>query len=47
MVARDHRPLWTVDSVDLKRYTGDWYEIAGCPNRFQKQCDGDVHARYQ
>ena len=44
--ARDTHPLKTVDSVDLKRYAGDWYEIARYPNRFQKDCDSDVHARY-
>jgi apolipoprotein D and lipocalin family protein len=44
--ARDSRPLKTVDSVDLQRYAGDWYEIARYPNRFQKDCDSDVHVRY-
>lgn len=42
----DLKPLKTVDSVDLKRYVGDWYEIARYPNRIQKQCAGDIHARY-
>jgi apolipoprotein D and lipocalin family protein len=28
----------TVDSVDLPRYTGLWYEIARLPNRFQRKC---------
>ena len=31
-------PLKTVDSVDLQRYTGEWYEISRYPNRFQKDC---------
>lgn len=44
--ARDSHPLKTVDSVDLKRYAGDWYEIARYPNRSEKDCDSDVHARY-
>lgn len=44
--ARDTRPLKTVDSVDLQRYAGDWYEIARYPNRFQRDCDSDVHVRY-
>lgn len=44
--ARDTHPLKTVDSVDLQRYAGDWYEIARYPNRFQKDCDSDVHVRY-
>jgi apolipoprotein D and lipocalin family protein len=32
--------------VDLKRYTGVWYEIARLPNRFQKQCARNVTATY-
>jgi len=34
------QPLETVSNVDLKRYTGLWYEIARYPNRFQKDCVG-------
>ena len=30
-----HQPLPTVPIVDLKRYSGHWYEIARLPNRFQ------------
>lgn len=33
-------PLQTVDSVDLERYAGTWYEIASYPQRFQKGCTG-------
>jgi lipocalin/uncharacterized protein YbjT (DUF2867 family)/ligand-binding SRPBCC domain-containing protein len=36
----------TVGSVDLRRYAGDWYEVARFPNRFQRQCLGDVRATY-
>lgn len=36
----------TVSSVDLNRYTGKWFEIARYPNRFQKQCVGNVTAEY-
>jgi apolipoprotein D and lipocalin family protein len=39
--------LTTVPSVDLGRYTGRWYEIARYPNRFQKQCTGNVTANYR
>ena len=39
-------PVRTVPSVDLDRYVGDWFEIARFPNRFQRQCIGDVRARY-
>jgi len=31
-------PLQTVPQVDLKRYLGQWYEIARYPNWFQKGC---------
>jgi apolipoprotein D and lipocalin family protein len=41
------KPLATVASVDLKRYVGTWYEIARYPNRFQKDCAGDVTAVYE
>ena len=33
-----NQPLETVDSVDLQRYEGTWYEIASFPQRFQKGC---------
>jgi apolipoprotein D and lipocalin family protein len=36
----------TVPFVELDRYVGDWYEIARFPNRFQRQCVGDVRATY-
>ena len=39
-------PLDLVESVDLERYQGRWYEIARLPNRFQEQCRGDVTADY-
>ena len=35
-----------VPSVDLKRYAGKWHEIARLPNRFQRDCAGDVTATY-
>ena len=33
-------PLSVVPYVDLKRYTGTWYEIARYPHRFQEGCVG-------
>jgi apolipoprotein D and lipocalin family protein len=30
--------LQTVPNVDLKKYSGKWYEIASFPQRFQKGC---------
>ena len=38
--------LTTVQSVEVGRYLGRWYEIARYPNRFQKQCAGDTTATY-
>lgn len=43
----EKRPVQTVSSVDLGRYAGTWYEIARYPNRFQKQCTGNVTATYE
>lgn len=33
-----YAPLATVDTVDLKRYEGTWYEIARLPMWFQRDC---------
>ena len=35
-----------VQSVDLARYAGTWYEIARLPNRFQRDCASDTTATY-
>jgi apolipoprotein D and lipocalin family protein len=40
------RPVQIVEKVDLSRYVGEWFEIARFPNRFQRQCLGDVRAVY-
>ncbi len=39
-------PVRSLPAVDLTRYAGTWYEIARYPNRFQRQCSGDVTAEY-
>ncbi len=44
--AAQPKSLAVVPSVDLSRYTGKWYEIARLPNRFQKNCAGEVTAVY-
>ena len=38
--------IQTVSSVDVKRFTGKWYEIARYPNKFQKKCVGNTTATY-
>ena len=40
------KDLRTVDAVNLDRYVGEWFEIARFPNRFQRNCAGDVRAAY-
>jgi apolipoprotein D and lipocalin family protein len=45
-LAQEPAPVRTVPLVDLERYAGDWFEIARFPNRFQRQCLGDVRASY-
>lgn len=37
-IAMQAQPLQTVPFVDLKKYSGKWYEIASYPQRFQKGC---------
>ena len=39
-------PVHTVPFVDLDRYAGDWFEVGRFPNKFQRQCLGDVRATY-
>ena len=46
LAAQQSQPLRVVDSVDLTRYTGRWYEAARLPNRFQNHCAGDVVVYY-
>jgi apolipoprotein D and lipocalin family protein len=38
--------LRAVESVDLQRYAGVWYEVARKPNWFQGKCAKDVKATY-
>ena len=38
--------LEVVQSVELTRYVGRWYEIARLPNGFQKKCADTVTANY-
>jgi len=36
-----------VESVDLARYMGKWYEIALLPNRFESMCVVDTQTSYR
>lgn len=40
------KPVTSVPELDISRYAGQWYEIAHLPMSFQKQCVGDITARY-
>ena len=41
-MAQDKPSLNVVESVDLQRYLGNWYEIASYPAWFQKGCTGST-----
>lgn len=38
--------LTTIETLDVRRYMGTWYEIAKYPNWFQKKCVGNTRAEY-
>lgn len=40
------KSLSTIAFVDLKKYTGVWYEIAKIPNSFQSHCVKGTTAKY-
>lgn len=40
------QPLQTIQSLDVPRYMGTWFEVAKYPNRFQKQCVANTSAAY-
>lgn len=43
---QDQAELKTVQNVDLKQYSGKWFEIARYPNKFQEKCVGNTTATY-
>ncbi len=45
-IATDPQAPAVVESVDIERYLGLWYEIARIPNRFQRSCAGGTTAQY-
>lgn len=38
--------LGTIDTLDVPRYMGTWFEIAKFPNWFQRKCAGGTKAEY-
>lgn len=44
--ALEKLPVQTVAQVDLKRYMGQWYEIAAIPMFFERRCVGNTLATY-
>jgi apolipoprotein D and lipocalin family protein len=47
IIPAQEKELKTVDYVDLKKYTGLWYEIAKIPNSFQDHCVKGTTAEYR
>ena len=39
-------PPRTIESLDVPRYMGTWYEIAKYPNFFQRKCVNNTSAQY-
>lgn len=39
-------PLVPIESLDVPRYMGTWYEIAKYPNWFQRKCLANTQANY-
>ena len=46
LAADPPQALRTIQSLDVPRYMGTWFEIAKYPNRFQKQCVRNTSAEY-
>lgn len=40
-------PVRAVDSLDLQRYAGRWYEVARFPSWFERRCVGQATADYE
>ena len=45
--ANRDKPVKAVESVQLEKYIGLWYEIAKIPNRFQNSCYKNTTAFYE
>ena len=44
--AEPGKPLPTVQSVDLERYSGRWFEISRLPMWFERKCLNNITANY-
>jgi apolipoprotein D and lipocalin family protein len=47
LVARPQAPPRTMPQVDLRRFMGDWYEVARLPAPFEGACAGQPSAHYR
>lgn len=45
-ISAQKNEISTVDTVDLQKFAGKWYEIGRYPNKFQAKCAGNVSATY-
>lgn len=46
LYAAKNKAVRTVNSVELDRYLGTWYEIASIPNRFEAKCVANSKSEY-
>lgn len=44
--SKNQMDVMSVSNVDLKQYSGKWFEIARYQNKFQKNCIGNTTATY-
>lgn len=44
--AQPPAPLTSIDTLDVGRYLGKWYEVAKYPNWFQRKCAANTTAQY-
>jgi len=42
VLSNRNKPLKTVNTVDIEKYLGKWYEIAAFPQSFEKGCSNTV-----
>jgi apolipoprotein D and lipocalin family protein len=47
LIFAQNENITTVDSVDLEKYAGKWFEISKIPNSFQDHCEKNTTANYE